>query len=618
MFKKLILPLVLVFSVVFLVSCEGASTTGNLTTGNLTTEEVTTEETTTPVPTTTEEPTIASVELPDLSGELLSSVESQLTTLGLSYDIQYVTDTNQTQGLFIEYGNGYLSGDMVQVDETVIVKIYTSDIYLPDLSGMTQTEILNYFFSVGIVNFNFTVVNDNTVEDSTFSGYENHEIGDQLTSAEQIIVFIAFNDPKIPDLTGLIKRQVVDLLDSLEINYDIVYATNDAYIQDEFAYYENATAGDFYDDDSLVVEVVLWENTFTYAEKSLMISKYVDSETDSAIELYNPTDASINLSDYHIAIYSGGSYEVSYTIPLTDVALAPGETFLITSTNTEPNLQRFADIRTSDLMFDGVNDTIQLVYKNGTYIDTIYQIGDRGSDMDNETFVRRADVVGGSRSFSLGEWTAFVPGYYDIIGTHPLDIDDTLTYSTSEMLTLTTRGFYSALGGMDLVEYRGAADGDTAYFYPGFMDAERVRFIGNDTPETSPAVVDEPEPWGLEAKHYTMTILEYADSNNKNIYVQSDPDIGYTEGYGRHLGIIWVDLGEDILSIDIEDSSGNVLFTEQLTGLVCINYQLVKNGFSADEYSSTSGLVVNNRYMYRWFDEAERFAKANHLGIHEE
>ena len=130
-------------------------------------------------------------------------------------------------------------------------------------------------------------------------------------------------------------------------------------------------------------------------------------------------------------------------------------------------------------------------------------------------------------------------------------------------------------------------------------------------------MVDQPEPWGLEAKAYTKTILEYADYHNLPIYVQSDPDIGYTEGYGRHLGLIWVDLGDHELSIDIETSDGQLVYTEVLTGMTLINYHLVKNGFTADEYSSVSFLTNSNRYMHRWFDEAEKFAKDNNLGIHE-
>lgn len=628
MAKKIFLPLIFIIGVVFLVGCGETSTTALLTTKAPSTFE-TTETPTTEAPTTelemTDEPTtvlttVADAILPDLEGYTLDDIEALLVEENISYTIIFETNLFETDNLFIGYGDGYLAGDTIQVDESVVVYVYSHRIYLPDLTGMTQADILDYFFSVGITNFNFSVINDNTVIDKTFAGYDGYMIGDEFVSEEPIKVLIGFNDPLIPQADGLIKRQVNDLFIDLGINFEFTYVVNDDYPEDSFAYYDNVNVGDFYEDKDLVVNIVLYKNTFTSNDVSLMISKYVDNETDSAIELFNPTDTAIDLADYAIVIYSGGSYDETYRIPLEDEMLASGDTYLITSTTTEPNLQRYANLRSPDLLFDGVNDTIQLVYKNGTYIDTIYEIGDRGSEMDDEIFVRRQGIISGSRSFSLGEWTAFVPDYYELLTerSHPIDIDDVLTYTIQELSAFVARGFDSPYGGMDLVSFDRAADGDTAYFSPGFMDDERVRFIGTDTPETSPAVVDEPEAWGLEAKAYTTTILEYADDNNKNIYIQSDPDIGYTEGYGRHLGLVWVDLGNDVLSIDIKDSSGTTLFTEELTGVICINYLLVKNGFSADEYSSISSLTINNRYMYRWFDEAERFAIANNLGVHEE
>ncbi|MFP4479176.1 MAG: hypothetical protein ACLFPM_07060, partial [Candidatus Izemoplasmatales bacterium] len=64
-------------------------------------------------------------------------------------------------------------------------------------------------------------------------------------------------------------------------------------------------------------------------------------------------------------------------------------------------------------------------------------------------------------------------------------------------------------------------------------------------------------------------------------------------------------------------SDENVLFTEELTGVISVNYQVIKNGFSYNYYGSESDLVINNRYMLRWFQEAEKFARDNNLGIHE-
>jgi hypothetical protein len=106
-------------------------------------------------------------------------------------------------------------------------------------------------------------------------------------------------------------------------------------------------------------------------------------------------------------------------------------------------------------------------------------------------------------------------------------------------------------------------------------------------------------------------------NNAEQIYIQSDPDLGYTETYGRHLGLIWVNLGETGLTIEIKNSNDEVMRTEYLSGWILLNYHLVLNGFSFNYYSSDSSLVFENRYLYRYFQDAQLFAQENGLGIHE-
>lgn len=616
MIKKLLLPIVLVVGVLTLLACDGQATSEETTTQEPTTTEtteVTTEEqTTTEVETTT----LADVELPDLDDKTENDIVTLLDALNINYTFVYESDLNLDEGTFLNYGQDLSAGDLFNPANQLIVIVSTQDIILPDLTGMTDIDIDRFLMRKGIDNFDYEIITDNTVEDGTFAGYKDLSVGDTVEPTTEFIIYIGYNSAQLPDLTGMIKRQIEDALEESNISFEFTYVVDDTFPEDMFAYYNGYEAGDYYDEVS-TIEVVLYKNTFTDADESLFISKYGDSENNSIIELYNPTSETIDLSMYYIVIFNNASYDISHSIMFGDDELAPGETYLITSTTTEPSVQRFADVRTDDLDFDGINDTIQLRYANGTYIDTIYQIGDRGSEMDNGIFIRRADVVSGNRTFTINEWSMFVPDYYDTIGTHPIEMEPMPRLSNAQIFEYISNGFDHPLGGMDEVEVTAIHDGDTAAFYPGFEGSERVRFIGNDTPETSPTVVPEPEPWGLEAKAFTQTILEYARDNNKSIYIQSDPDIGYTEGYGRHLGLIWVDLGEDILSIDIKDSGENVLFTEEFTGMILVNYLVVKYGFSADEYASTSTLQLNNRYMYSWFDEANLYAREHNLGIYE-
>jgi endonuclease YncB( thermonuclease family) len=587
MTKRFIFTIIITISAMLLVSCGGTGTT---------TEELT---------------------LPDLQDQNITDIETTLNDLGIDYTIQYETNPDLTEGLFISYGNDYQTGDLFLENESVIVIIATHDLYLPDLSGLEQFAIFNFLNAKGFStnNFDFEIIVNNDVPDMTFVGYETHNIGDQVSDSEQFVILIADNQEILPDLTGKLETEIKEMLDDQQIKFTFSEVVNDDYPESSFAYYENNDIGDFYEADS-TIEVVLYKNTFTDVEVGLFISKYIDSEINSAIEIYNPTSVAINLEDYHIVIYANGSFEVTHRIEFEEGSvIEPNDTFLISSKVTAAEIQRKAELRTDDLIFDG-NDTIQLRYKNDTYIDTVYNLGERGFIMDNEIYVRREAITSGNRDFSLSEWTPFVPDYYEIIGTHPLDIEDKLTLTQSEINEMIVRGFDHPEGGMDLVTLDYVNDGDTAGFIPGFQDADRVRFLGVNTPETAPTVPVS-EPWAEGASVYTKTILNYADANNLPIYIQSDPDLGYNETYDRHLGLVWVDLGDNVLSIDILDSEENVLFTEELTGVILVNYHVLKNGFSLNFYGSESNLIVNNRYMLRWFQEAEKFARDNNLGLFE-
>ena len=54
------------------------------------------------------------------------------------------------------------------------------------------------------------------------------------------------------------------------------------------------------------------------APTSLMFSVYIEgSSNNKALEVYNPTGASVDLSDYAVAVYSNGATSPSITIDMT-------------------------------------------------------------------------------------------------------------------------------------------------------------------------------------------------------------------------------------------------------------------------------------------------------------
>lgn len=558
--------------------------------------------------TTTDPATLTQYQLPDFSNKTETDVVAFFTQLNAKYIIKYQTSSS-TPNQFIDYEGDLNVGDYVQLNTEVIVLIATDKLVLPNLLGQNLITITTTLRGLGI-KFVADIVFSNDVADKTFSNYgDNLKTGDLVDKNTTVTVYIAYNAFSLPDFTTQLKAEIEEVFKDNSIKYEFSYVVDDGFAEDSFKSYGDGFAiGDLVgDDETIVIPVILYKNSFTSNPTSLLISKYINSGNNGnnqALELYNPTDKSISLKDYHLALFENNPYDETAIIQLPDVIIEPNETFLVANRqSTQANLLRKADLMTNDLSFDSYY-TIQLRYKNNTYVDYI-------SPLSEEIYVRNANIQKGNRVFNLSEWAAYIPNYYEVLNSHPFARPEKMTF------IYINREFSNILGGMNLVTLTHVNDGDTANFSPGFTDGNRVRYLGVDTPETSPAVVPVPEPWGLEAKAYNEKILNYAKNNGKSIYIQSDPELGFSEGYGRFLGLIWVDLGDDILSIDILDSQGNLKYTEKLTGVILVNYHLVKNGFSQNYYGTKSKLVFNNRYIYRWFEDAENFAKENGLGLHE-
>jgi len=518
--------------------------------------------------------------LPDLSGKTEAEAVATIENLGLVADVQYELDITVDHGDFIRYEIGFVQGRKVQKGSTITLYIADNGTILPDLSGKTEDEIKTILDDLGALytlRYEFKQSND----DYEFSRYLNFSAGQLLPTNQTLTVFITWNGSLLPELNNMLKGDIIAALEYEFIqNYVFEYIVNDDYEEDSFAGYKDLTTG-MPAPEIGTITVYLYKNTFTDDDDiTLFFSKYLHGEGNNrAIEIYNPTNSTIDLTDYHIAIFLNGSKTISHRIDLPGT-LASGETFIVAYRGSGLAVTNKANVLSNILQFDG-NDTIQLRYKNNTYIDTIFDIGNQLFLMQNEHFIRSEHVMNGNRTFILNEWDAYVPSYVAPLGTHPIQKPTILEINTSY---LSNSWGNPTVSGMVEVVLTGINDGDTASFAPGFEGTSRVRFLGVDTPETFPVA----DPWGPEAKAYTTSILT---APNVQIYLQSDPYLGATETYGRSLGYVWV--------------SG-----------VLLNYEIIRHGYSYNYLSTDTKLVYGNRYLYRWFQDAERYARENKLGIH--
>ncbi|MCD8479987.1 MAG: lamin tail domain-containing protein [Candidatus Cloacimonetes bacterium] len=126
----------------------------------------------------------------------------------------------------------------------------------------------------------------------------------------------------------------------------------------------------------------LYVNTASGAAEDLFFSEYIEgSSYNKALEIFNGTGSTVNLSDYRVHLFSNGSASVSSTLQLSGT-LDNGAVYVLAHSNAATDFTSVADYTNSSgvINFNG-NDALGL-YKVSTdsYLDIFGVIGnDPGS-----------------------------------------------------------------------------------------------------------------------------------------------------------------------------------------------------------------------------------------------
>ncbi len=178
--------------------------------------------------------------------------------------------------------------------------------------------------------------------------------------------------------------------------------------------------------------------TITVAEPSssdLFFSEYIEgSSNNKAIEIYNPTGASVDLSIYSVKLSPNG--DPWGTPQALTGTLASGEVFVITNAGAGAEIKAQSDLESTVTYFNG-NDAVGL-FKNDVLIDVIgvpeYKpatvtswavAGIDGATIDH-TLVRRGNVVVGTTDWAASagtnaddsQWIVNAKDDFTTLGTH--------------------------------------------------------------------------------------------------------------------------------------------------------------------------------------------------------
>ncbi len=161
----------------------------------------------------------------------------------------------------------------------------------------------------------------------------------------------------------------------------------------------------------------------------IFFSEYVEgSSYNKAIEIYNASESSVDLSNYVIRGSSAGSgwLDTYYEFP-TGISLEPGDVYVIASDQASSEIQSVADevlaYNAAGYVVGFNGDDARGLFRNGLLVDAIGEPENSDKIIENLTLRRKNTVLTGNPVFDMGEWDQFEKDNIDGLGTHSANPD---------------------------------------------------------------------------------------------------------------------------------------------------------------------------------------------------
>ncbi len=175
----------------------------------------------------------------------------------------------------------------------------------------------------------------------------------------------------------------------------------------------------------------------------LFISEYIEgSSNNKALELYNPTNAPIDLSNYRLVRANNGADSIQYVQTLSGM-LAPGNVYILANPSADPLILAVADIDTGAITFYNGDDYIGLekdISMNWTPIDVIGVLGvDPGTNWlvagvpgtSEKTLVRKPSIMMGTTDWAMSagtdsldsQWLVYPQNTFSFLGNHVIPVE---------------------------------------------------------------------------------------------------------------------------------------------------------------------------------------------------
>jgi len=143
---------------------------------------------------------------------------------------------------------------------------------------------------------------------------------------------------------------------------------------------------------NLTIYITMKAVVETVSGTDIFISQYIEGSFgyNKYIEIYNGTDATVDLSEYTLELYSNGKTTIQASMTLSGT-LAPGEVIVISHGDATIYT---ADVTDSSVLNFNGNDAIVLKHNN-VVVDSIGQIGNDIEYAKDVVLIRKSSVTGG-------------------------------------------------------------------------------------------------------------------------------------------------------------------------------------------------------------------------------
>ncbi|MCM3315314.1 endonuclease [Rummeliibacillus stabekisii] len=157
----------------------------------------------------------------------------------------------------------------------------------------------------------------------------------------------------------------------------------------------------------------------------LIISEYIEgSSSNKAIELYNGTGSTVDLSQYSLELYANGATTATATLKLSG-SIQAGDTYVIYNNNANESIKSKGNLANSTVINFNGDDAVVLKKANAV-IDSLGQVGARVNNMADLTLVRKETITSGDTVIDdafepTKEWDKLSIDDVSNLGKHSMD-----------------------------------------------------------------------------------------------------------------------------------------------------------------------------------------------------